>query len=93
MSDESWTVLARRGEYTARDAALQDFSVDWAVEGLLPATGATVLFGTGSTGKTQLLLWLATHIAARGESKPKQWLGADVKATGRVLVLSAEDLR
>lgn len=93
MSDESWTVLARRGEYTARDAARHEFSVDWAVEGLLPATGATVLFGTGSTGKTQLLLWLATHIAARGESKPKQWLGAEVKATGRVLVLSAEDLR
>lgn len=93
MSDESWTVLARRGEYTARSAARNLFPMDWAVEGLLPATGAAVLFGTGSTGKTQLLLWLAANIAARGEKKPKKWLGAKVKAVGKVLVLSAEDLR
>ena len=93
MSDESWTVLARRGEYTAQAAAHKTAPMDWAVEGLVPATGATVLFGTGSTGKTQLLLWLAAHIAARGKQKPKRWLGADVKANGQVLVLSAEDLR
>lgn len=93
MSDESWTVLARRGDYTAREAARKPFSMDWAVDGLIPATGATVLFGTGSTGKTQLLLWLAAHLVAQGEQKPKTWCGADVKATGRVLVLSAEDLR
>lgn len=93
MSDESWTVLARRGEYTARAAARKPFPMDWAVEGLLPATGATVLFGTGSTGKTQLMLWLATHIAARGATKPERWLGAKVRSAGKVLVLSAEDLR
>lgn len=93
MSDESWTVLARRGDYTARAAARNPFPMDWAVEGLIPATGATVLFGTGSTGKTQLLLWLAAHIAARGERKPEKWLGAKVNAVGKVLVLSAEDLR
>lgn len=93
MSDENWTVLARRGAYNASAAAKADFVMDWAVDGLLPATGATVLFGTGSTGKTQLLLWLAMHIAARGDQKPEKWLGADVRATGKILVLSAEDLR
>ncbi|MCW2411586.1 MULTISPECIES: AAA family ATPase [unclassified Sphingobium] len=93
MSDENWTVLARRGGYSARDAARNPFAMDWAVEGLLPATGATVLFGTGSTGKTQLLLWLGAHIAAQGVAETKDWLGADVRATGKILVLSAEDLR
>lgn len=93
MSDESWTVLARRGAYNAKAAAKSPFPMEWAVEGLLPSTGATVLFGTGSTGKTQLLLWLATHIAARGSRKPQKWLGGKVRATGKILVLSAEDLR
>ncbi|OWQ98360.1 AAA family ATPase [Sphingopyxis witflariensis] len=93
MSDENWTIRARRGEYSARDAAKTLDPMKWAVHRLLPATGASVLFGTGSTGKTQLLLWLAAHIAARGEKKPKKWLGADVAVTGKVLVLSAEDLR
>ena len=93
MSNESWTVRARRGAYSAQAAARDPFQMKWAVEGLLPATGATVLFGTGSTGKTQLLLWLATHIAARGPGKPRKWLGADVSVTGQILVLSAEDLQ
>lgn len=93
MSDESWTVLARRGEYSARAAAYTDYPMDWAVEGLVPASGATILFGTGGTGKTQLLLWLAAHIASQGPNKPDRWLGADVRVTGHVLVLSAEDLR
>lgn len=93
MIEEDWTVLARRGEYSAHAAARNPDSVSWAIDGLLPATGATVLFGTGSTGKTQLLLWLAAHIAARGKHSPQMWLGAEVKVTGQMLVLSAEDLR
>lgn len=93
MSDENWTIRARRGEYTARSAAHGSSPMAWAVQGLLPATGGSVLFGTGSTGKTQLLLWLAAHIAARGEKRPTSWLGAELGPTGKLLVLSAEDLR
>ena len=59
----------------------------------MPATGATIWFGAGSTGKTQLLLWLAAHIAAVGKNAPTQWLGANVNVRGHVLVLTAEDLR
>ncbi len=59
----------------------------------MTATGATIWFGAGSTGKTQLLLWLAAHIAAAGDKTPRQWLGADVNVRGHVLILTAEDLR
>ncbi|ARS29374.1 AAA family ATPase [Sphingomonas sp. KC8] len=93
MNDESWTVRARAGGYSALAAANESHAMDWAVDGLLPATGATVVFGTGSTGKTQFLLWLAAHVAARDENRPKRWLGAKIRAKGQILVLSAEDLR
>jgi RecA-family ATPase len=59
----------------------------------MPATGAAIWFGAGSTGKTQLLLWLAAHIAAADDKAPRQWLGADLNVRGHVLVLTAEDLR
>ncbi|WP_343525353.1 AAA family ATPase [Sphingomonas sp.] len=93
MTGESWTVRARQGHYQAVDAASDRQTMDYAVEGLMPATGATIWFGAGSTGKTQLLLWLAAHIAAAGDKTPRQWLGADVNVRGHVLVLTAEDLR
>ena len=93
MNVESWTVRARQGAYSAEAAAIGNYDMDWAVEGLLPATGTSVWFGTGSTGKTQLLLWLAAHIVARSPKRPKRWLGADVRVCGQILVLSAEDLR
>jgi len=93
MTEESWTVRARNGGYRALNAASYDRKMDYAVEGLMPATGATIWFGAGSTGKTQLLLWLAAHIAATGDKAPRQWLGADVHVRGHVLVLTAEDLR
>lgn len=67
--------------------------MDYAVDGLMPATGATVWFGAGSTGKTQLLLWMAAHIAAVGDIAPRQWLGAELGVRGHILVLTAEDLR
>ncbi len=93
MTGESWTVRARQGHYQAVDAASDRQTMDYAVEGLMPATGATIWFGAGSTGKTQLLLWLAAHVAAAGHKAPRQWLGADVNVRGHVLVLTAEDLR
>lgn len=93
MTDESRTVRARRGEYRAIDAASHDRQMDYAVQGLMPATGATIWFGAGSTGKTQLLLWMAAHMAATGSAAPRQWLGADLHVRGNILVLTAEDLR
>ncbi|MES3044002.1 AAA family ATPase [Sphingomonas faeni] len=93
MTDEAWTIRARKGDYRAVDAASHDRPMEYAVQGLMPATGATIWFGAGSTGKTQLLLWLAAHIAASGESAPRQWLGADLHVRGHILVLTAEDLR
>lgn len=93
MTDQSWTSRARNGDYLAGDAASHGHRMSYAVEGLMPSTGATIWFGAGSTGKTQLLLWLAAHIAAFGDKASRQWLGADVHARGHVLVLTAEDLR
>ncbi|WP_288338659.1 AAA family ATPase [uncultured Sphingomonas sp.] len=93
MTDESWTVRARKGDYRAIDAASQNRQMDYAVDGLMPATGATIWFGAGSTGKTQLLLWMAAHMAAVGDAAPRQWLGADLGVRGNILVLTAEDLR
>ncbi|WP_342657230.1 AAA family ATPase [Sphingomonas sp. NY01] len=93
MTDESWTIRAREGHYRAVDAASYDYSMDYAINGLMPATGATIWFGAGSTGKTQLLLWMAAHMAAVGNAVPDQWLGADICVRGNILVLTAEDLR
>ena len=93
MTDESWTIRAREGHYRAVDAASYDHSMDYAINGLMPATGATIWFGAGSTGKTQLLLWMAAHMAAVGNAVPDQWLGADICVRGNILVLTAEDLR
>lgn len=93
MTDESWTVRARKGAYRASAAASYDRPMDYAIEGLMPATGATIWFGAGSTGKTQLLLWMAAHIAATGDKAPRHWLGADIHARGHILVLTAEDLQ
>jgi len=93
MTDESWTTRALAGGYRAGDAARHAYPMDYAIGGLMPATGATIWFGAGSTGKTQLLLWLAAHIAARGKYAPATWLDADINVRGHVLVLTAEDLR
>jgi len=48
-------------------------------------------FGAGSTGKTQLLLWMAASIASRPEHREPEWLGGRINGTGNVLVLTAED--
>jgi len=93
MTEESWTTRALNGHYRAGEAASRRYPMDYAIEGIMPATGATIWFGAGSTGKTQLLLWLAAHVAATGEKAPETWLGADINVRGQVLVLTAEDLR
>lgn len=93
MTDVTWTELALSGGYRAVEAAGYDQPMQYAIDGLMPATGATIWFGAGSTGKTQLLLWLAAHIAAKGPSAPETWLGANIGVRGHVLVVTAEDLR
>ena len=93
MTEERWTTRALNGAYRAGEAAHRAYPMDYAIEGLMPATGATIWFGAGSTGKTQLLLWLAAHIAATGSRAPQHWLDAAINIRGQILVLTAEDLR
>lgn len=61
------------------------------IEGWLAERGTSVWFGAGSTGKTQLLLWMAAAIASRPEHRQSTWLGGKINGTGHVLVLTAED--
>ena len=64
------------------------------IEGWLAETGTSVWFGAGSTGKTQLMLWMAAMIASRREDRRDHvWLGGRVNGTGHVLLLTAEDTR
>lgn len=93
MSEESWVSKLQRAGYAATDAVKVPFPMIWAVDGFLPATGTSIWFGAGATGKTQLLLSLAAQIARPLTNEPRQWLAANVNVSGRVLVLSAEDLR
>jgi AAA domain len=68
--------------------------VPFRIDGWLAQRGASVWFGAGSTGKTQLLLWMAAVLATRPEDRVDQtWLGGRVHGTGHVLVLTAEDSR
>ena len=89
----TWTANAVAGSFKAGAAATMPHFMEYAIEGLLPKTGASIWFGPGSTGKTQLLLWMAAHIAARQDSGPSHWLDAKIHKRGQILVLSAEDLR
>lgn len=64
------------------------------IEGWLAETGTSVWFGAGSTGKTQLMLWMAAMIASHREDRREHvWLGGRINGTGHVLVLTAEDTR
>lgn len=87
-----WVEKAKAGGYRATDIGTA-IDQQWVVEGLLPRTGAAMVFGAGGVGKTQLLTWLAAHLAATGDSAPASWLGAPIRRRGQVLLLSAEDLR
>jgi hypothetical protein len=65
--------------------------VPFRIDGWLAERGTSVWFGAGSTGKTQLLLWMAASIASRPQHRQPTWLGGQVNGTGHVLVLTAED--
>jgi len=67
--------------------------IPFRIDGWLATRGAAVWFGAGSTGKTQLLLWMAAMIASRPEHREPTWLGGTINGTGHVLILTAEDAR
>lgn len=90
-ASDSWPDRAMAGAYRASRIGLPG-GEDYVVDGMLPSTGASVWFGEGSVGKTQLLLWLAAHLAARGPDAPTHWLGREIRRRGQVLVVSVEDL-
>lgn len=71
-----------------------DSVVRYRIQGWLAEQGTSVWFGAGSTGKTQLMLWMAAMLASRPEDRPEQtWLGGRIHGTGHVLILTAEDTR
>lgn len=71
-----------------------DAKIPYRIDGWLAERGTSVWFGAGSTGKTQLMLWMAAMIASLPEDRPEQiWLGGRIKGTGHVLILTAEDSR
>ncbi len=89
----TWIAKALSGEFRAGPAATSNDPKDFAIAGLLPKTGASMWFGPGSTGKTQMLLWMAAHLASPEDGGPSHWLGAKIHKRGHILVLTAEDLR
>jgi RecA-family ATPase len=62
--------------------------LEWIVPGIIPAGTVTMLSGDGGVGKSLIACQLAT-CAATG----KFWLGKEVRRTGTVLYVSAEDDR
>lgn len=91
--DGTWASKAVLGDYAATAAIEAADFKEYVIDGLLPQKGTAVVFGPGSTGKTQFLLWLACHLAADRSRGPDSFLGATIRRRGQVLVLSAEDLR
>jgi len=89
----TWRKIAVKGHYRAGAATEVDDTSDFAIEGLVPRVGVSVWFGPGSTGKTQMLLWMAAHLAAPKGDRPESWLGAAIRKRGHILVVSAEDIR
>lgn len=82
---DKWLASHHFGEATPK--------VPFRIEGWLARQGTAVWFGAGSTGKTQLLLWMAAMIASRPENRAPTWLGGKINGTGHVLILTAEDAR
>ena len=62
---EKWDATSE-DRYWLASRYLDDASSDmeFRIDGWLAATGTSVWFGAGSTGKTQLLLWMAASIAS-----------------------------
>jgi hypothetical protein len=85
----------RTGKWLAdRHLGSANARVPYRIEGWLAETGTSVWFGAGSTGKTQLMLWMAAMIASQREDRLEHvWLGGRINGTGHVLVLTAEDTR
>lgn len=73
------TVLA--SSFAGRDVPPRE----WHVEGMVPAKNVTLFFGDGGTGKSLATLQLAVSTIIGAD-----WFGMTT-ATGRVLLLSAED--
>lgn len=92
MSEESWISTLRSGGYAATNAVTNTSQMRWAIDGLLPRTGTSIWFGAGATGKTQLLLSMVAQLARPAAEDQLKWLGSNVNVSGRLLVLSAEDL-
>ncbi len=87
-----WDATQPPGHWLAsNDLADATSRVPFRIDGWLASAGTSVWFGAGSTGKTQLLLWMAATIASR--RRPTTWLGREVHGTGHVLILTAEDSR
>lgn len=83
---DTWLADRHLGAASARPS--------YRIEGWLAETGTSVWFGAGSTGKTQLMLWMAAMVASRREDRREHvWLGGRINGTGHVLVLTAEDTR
>jgi hypothetical protein len=93
VSAHEWISNLGQGVYCATQALTLDHRVTFAVDGYMADRGTTIWFGAGGTGKTQLLLWLAATVAMDPKGQPKKWLGNNVNVTGRVIILSAEDLQ
>lgn len=90
--NEKWNSTEPQGQWLASnhvDGAKAE--TEFRIDGWLAAQGTAVWFGPGSTGKTQLLLWMSALIASK--ARPAYWLGHEVHGTGHVLILSAEDSR
>lgn len=90
-----WDSLPESGKWLAHGhLAGADAKVDYRIDGWLAERGTSVWFGAGSTGKTQLMLWMAAMIASHPEDRREQtWLGGAIRGTGHVLILTAEDTR
>lgn len=91
VHEQPWVRKALQGKFAAAGAYDADHPMEWTVIDWLPRTGASVWFGPGATGKTQLLLSLALSLAGQGDERPRAWLGAKIARRGQILVLSAED--
>lgn len=94
-SDARWNSRPDTSMWLARNhLASADAEVRYRIHGWLAERGTSVWFGAGSTGKTQLMLWMAASIASLPDDRPGDtWLGGRIEGTGHVLVLTAEDTR
>lgn len=71
-----------------------DSTPGFLIDGWLAKCGTSVWFGAGSTGKTQLMLWMAAMLASHTKDRiDDTWLGGKIYGSGHILILTAEDTR